>query len=150
MNGIIKRIGGLLAAALITVILGVTFQTQNVLGRLNNIGADVSLSERISMTVYDIQHLGSLYIIFVSIALAVAFLLGSLVYRFVKFGRAIIFMVAGGAAILVMLFAMKVQFFDVHIIAGARDGLGLGLQMLAGAIGGLIFAVMTQPKSNRS
>jgi len=124
--------------------LGITFQTQNVLARLGDIGADVSFGDRLSMTFYDIQHLGSLYIIFISIALAVAFLLGGLVYRFAKFGRPIIYMVAGGVAILVMLFAMKAQFFDVHIIAGARDAFGLGLQMLAGAIGGLIFARITK------
>ena len=100
------------------------------------------------MTIYDIQHLGSLYIIFVSIALAVAFLLGGLVYRFAKFGRPIIYMVAGGTAILVMLFAMKAQFFDVHIIAGARDSFGLGLQMLAGAMGGLFFAWMTGSRND--
>ena len=150
MNGIIKCIGGWVAAAFSTVLLGITFQTQNVLSRLGDIGADVSLSERISMTVYDIQHLGSLYIIFVSIALAVAFLLGGLIYRFTKFGRAIIFIVAGGAAILTMLFIMKSVFFDIHLIAGARNAFGISLQMLAGAMGGLIFAVMTQPKSNRS
>jgi len=144
MDGIIKRIGGWLAAALTTVILGITFQTQNVLARLGDIGADVSFGDRLSMTFYDIQHLGSLYIIFISIALAVAFLLGGLVYRFAKFGRPIIYMVAGGVAILVMLFAMKAQFFDVHIIAGARDAFGLGLQMLAGAIGGLVFARITK------
>jgi hypothetical protein len=147
MTGIIKRIGGWVAAALITVILGITFQTQNVLARLENIGADVSFVERLSMTLYDIQHLGSLYIIFVSIALAVAFLLGGLVYRFAKFGRPIIYMVAGGAAILVMLFAMKVAFFDVHLIAGARDAFGIGLQMLAGAIGGFVFAKISRSRT---
>jgi len=148
MNGIFKRIGGWVAAALSTVFLGITFQTQNVLGRLDNIGADISFGDRLSMTIYDIQHLGSLYIIFVSIALAVAFLLGGLVYRFAKFGRPIIYMVAGGTAILVMLFAMKAQFFDVHIIAGARDSFGLGLQMLAGAMGGLFFAWMTGSRND--
>lgn len=148
MDGIFKRIGGWVAAALTTVILGITFQTQNVLARLDNIGADVSFGERLSMTLYDIQHLGSLYIIFVSIALAVAFLLGGLVYRLAKFGRPIVYMVAGGTAILVMLFTMKAAFFDVHLIAGARDGFGLGLQMLAGAIGGLIFAWISKTVDN--
>jgi len=146
MDGIIKRIGGWVAAALTTVILGITFQTQNVLARLENIGADVSFGERLSMTLYDIQHLGSLYMIFISIALAIAFCLGGLVYRFAKFGRQIVYVVSGGVAILVMLFAMKAQFFDVHIIAGARDAFGLVLQVLAGAIGGLVFALTTRSK----
>lgn len=146
MDGIIKRIGGWLAAVLTTVILGVCLQTQNVLARLENIGADVGFADRVSMTFYDIFRLGSLYIIFVSMALAVAFLLGGLVYHFAKFGRPIVYVVAGATAILVMLFAMKMRFFDVHLIAGARDGFGIGLQMLAGAIGGFAFAWITKPK----
>jgi len=47
-------------------------------------------------------------------------------------------------AMLVMLFAMKQAFFDVHLIAGARDGAGIGLQMLAGGIGGWVFAKISQ------
>jgi len=59
-------------------------------------------------------------------------------------------MVAGAVAILVMLFAMKAKFFDIHIIAGARDGLGISLQMLAGAIGGFVFAKISRAKISRA
>lgn len=140
MDGIIKRVGGWFAAVLTTVILGVALQTQNVLARLDNIGADISLMERVSMTFYDLRYLGSLYIIFIGIALAFAFLVGGLIFHFAKFGRPVVYACAGAAAMVVMLFGMKEAFFDVHLIAGARDGLGIGLQMLAGAAGGFIFA----------
>lgn len=129
-----------LLAVLTTVIFGVALQTQNVIARLGGIGADISLGERLSMTGYDIVHLGSLYGIFIAIAFIVAFLAGGLVFHFTKFGRPVIYAVAGAVAILVMLFAMKAQFFDIHIIAGARDGLGIAMQMLAGAAGGFVFA----------
>ncbi len=148
MNGIIKRIGGWLAAALLTVVLGVMFQSQNVIARLNNIGADIGFSDRLSMTGYDIFYLGKPYALFIGIALAIAFLAAGLVFRIAKFGRPLIYIVAGATAMLAMLFAMKEVFFDVHLIAGARDGLGIGLQMLAGGIGGWIFAKVSQrPKS---
>ncbi|MEP3655943.1 MAG: hypothetical protein ABJO36_13700 [Litorimonas sp.] len=150
MDGIFKRIGGWFAGVLTAVVLGVIFQTQNVLARLDDIGADVGFAERLSMTLYDLQHLGSLYIIFVSIALAIAFLVGGLVYRFAKFGRPIVYCVAGAVAILVMLFAMKANFFDIHIIAGARDAFGISLQMLAGAIGGFVFARISRPNKKAS
>jgi len=146
MNGIIKRIGGWIAAALTTVIIGVAFQTQNVLARLNGIGADVGLADRLSMTGYDIFYLGKPYFVFIGIALAIAFLAGGLVYRLAKFGRPMIYTVAGAIAILVLLFAMKTQFFGTHIIAGARDGIGISLQMLAGALGGFVFATVSRPK----
>jgi len=146
MDGIFKRIGGWLAAVATTVILGVVFQTQNVLARLENIGADVSFGERLSMTAYDILYLGQPLFMFIGIALAVAFLAGGLLHHLVKFGRPVIYAVAGGFALVVMLFGMKEAFFDVHLIAGARDTFGIGLQMLAGAIGGLVFAKVSGSK----
>lgn len=146
MDGFIKRIGGWLAAVVTTVFLAVTFQTQNVLARLDNIGADVSLGERLSMTAYDVIYLGQPLLLFIGIALAVAFLTSGLLHHFVKFGRPIIYAVAGAVALLVMLFGMKEAFFDVHLIAGARDSFGIGLQMLAGAIGGLVFARVSRTK----
>ena len=141
---VLKRIGSWLAAVIIAVILGVTLQTQNIIARLGNLGADIGLSERLSMTAYDIVHLGSLYGIFIAIALGVAFLASGFLFRFTKFGRSIIYPVAGGLAILVMLLLMKRAFFDVHIIAGARDSFGIALQILAGATGGWIFAHLTR------
>ena len=62
-----------MAAVLTTVILGVSLQTQNVLARLEGIGADIGVADRLSMTVYDLQYLGSRYVIFVGIALTLAF-----------------------------------------------------------------------------
>jgi hypothetical protein len=147
MDGIFKRIGGWLAAVLTTVVLGVFFQTQNVLARLGDIGAEVGLIERVSMTLYDLRYLGSLYIIFVSMALAIAFLVGGLLFRVTKFGRAIIYSVAGAVGLLTMLFGMKEAFFDVHLIAGARDAFGISLQMLAGAIGGFVFSKVSRSQN---
>ena len=46
-----------------------------------------------------------------------------------------------------MLLGMKEAFFDIHMISGARDGLGIGLQMLAGAIGGFVFSKITKAKA---
>jgi len=140
MDRIIKCALGWAAAVITTVMVGVILQTQNVLAKLGGIGADIGLAERLSMTFYDLRYLGSLYLIFVAIAFLVAFLVGGLVFRLAKFGRPIIYAVAGAVAILVMLFSMKQAFFDIHMIAGARDTFGIGLQMLAGAIGGLVFS----------
>jgi hypothetical protein len=147
MDGIFKRIGGWLAAVLTTVVLGVFFQTQNVLARLGDIGAEVGLIERVSMTLYDLRYLGSLYIIFVSMALAIAFLVGGLLFRVTKFGRAIIYSVAGAVGLLTMLFGMKQAFFDIHMIAGARDAFGISLQMLAGAVGGFVFSKVSRSQN---
>ena len=127
-------------AVLVTTILAVFFQTQNIIARLNKLGGDIQLSDRLSMTLYDMFHLGSAYGIFIAIALAIAFCAGGVVFKVAKFGRKLIYFCAGMCAIFVMLFLMKNVFFGIDLIAGARDMMGLGLQMFAGAIGGLIFA----------
>lgn len=138
---------GWVLGAVTTTAVGVMLQTQNVIARLNDIGADVGIGQRLSMTLYDLIYLGSLYIIFVSLGTLVAYLLGLIVYRIAGFGRPVVFAVAGAVAILVMLMLMKQAFFGVHLIAGARDGLGIGLQMVAGAMGGVMFARMTARKA---
>ena len=132
-----------LAGAIATTVLAVLLQTQAVIARLNGIGADIGLGERLAMSGYDVFRLGSFYIIFITLGMLVAYLAGLLVYRLAGFGRMIIFAVAGAVAMLVMLLAMKQAFFGIHMIAGARDGFGIGLQMVAGAVGGLVFAMIT-------
>ena len=49
-----------------------------------------------------------------------------------------------------MLLLMKDAFFDVPIIAGARDSFGLALQTLAGIFGGFVFAVLTTKTPRRT
>lgn len=135
-------------AALIATGLGVIFQSQNVISRLVGIGAEINLSDRISMTLYDLQHLGSLYLVFVAAGAFVAYLVGLGVYRLAGFGRPIVFAVAGGVAMAVMLILMKEAFFGVQLIAGARDGAGFAFQILAGIVGGLVFAGLSRSKPN--
>lgn len=145
MNKVVRFIIAWPIAVLVTLCLAVIFQTQNVIANLNDLGGNIGFGDRLSMTFYDLQHLGSLYGIFIALALLIAFLAGALVFKFAKFGRPVIYIMAGAIAIFVMLFAMKAQFFDIHIIAGAKDGFGIVLQMLAGAIGGFIFSKISRP-----
>ncbi len=136
-----------LIAGVFTILLGVSLQTQMVIAGLNELGANIGLSQSLSMTGYDLLYLSQMYGIFILIALFIAFFAGGLLHRFVKFGRPVIYAIAGGVAIFVMLFAMKQAFFGVHLISGASDGLGIGLQIIAGVIGGLLFARLSQKKS---
>jgi hypothetical protein len=82
-----KRIVFWLIACLIAIFIGVTSQTQFVLNRLISLGADISFSDRVSTSLYDLQHLGSTYGFFIAIALTLAFLAAGSIYRFVKFSR---------------------------------------------------------------
>ena len=139
---IIRWLGILIVSVTFTVILAVSIQTQRVIGGLEEIGASVPIGERIGMTAYDVMHLGSLFGIFVFIALFVAFLAAGFLCRFIKLSPPFVYSVAGAVAVIIMLMIMKRAFFDVHIIAGARDGIGIALQALCGALGGYIFALL--------
>lgn len=143
--GLTRFLAGWVVAVLFTTALACVLQTQNVLARLGNIGADIGFGDRLAMTGYDLFRFGSLYIIFIAIGLLIAFLVGLLVFHVARFGRPIVFAVAGGVAMAVMLFAMKNLFFGVQLVAGARDMTGFLMQILAGVIGGLIFAGLTRP-----
>lgn len=146
MKRFFKYVVSWLAAVITTGVLGVVLQTQNVISRLDGIGADINLGERLSMTAYDVIHLGGLYGIFIALALIIAFLAGGGVYRIAKFGRPVVYIVAGAIAMVVMLFAMQKVFFGVPLIAGARSGFGIAMQMLAGGMGGYMFARVSQTK----
>lgn len=132
-------LGPLFAAVIVTIITGVVFQTQRVISMMKGIGGEVSINERLSMTFYDLQHLGSLYGVFIFIALLIALTMALFLSK-AKPSLAPWFYIGSGAiALIVLLFAMKQVFFDIHIIAGARDGFGQVLQMIAGALGGFVF-----------
>ena len=133
-------------SAIVTTLIASIISTQRVLSSLNDLGAGTPLSDRISMTLYDAQHFGSMYGIFVLLGLLVAFLVGGdLGNRFPKL-RLYLLIGAGMVAIYVMLYLMRQVFFGVPIVAGARDGLGLFLQMIAGGVGGFVFYLLTKSK----
>ncbi|MCF6220392.1 MAG: hypothetical protein L3J65_04705 [Robiginitomaculum sp.] len=133
-------------SVLIATLLATLFSTQFVIAGLEGVGAKVGLGDRLDMTLYDLGHLGLLYGIFIFIGLLIAFTAAGLVHHFAKTKRPLIYVVAGMACFVVMLYLMQAVFFGVPIIAGARSGLGLTFQALAGGLAGYVFARMTGRK----
>ncbi len=137
----------LMASILVTTALGMVFSTQRVISLLRNIGGDISFSDRLTMTGFDLIHFGSVFIIFISIALTVALTLALFLSRKFPKLRRWIFIGAGMVALFIMLFLMKKTFFDIQIVAGARDSFGFFLQIMAGGIGGYVFHRLNQRSS---
>lgn len=133
-------------ATVLTTALASIFSTQMILAKLINIGADVNLSQRLSMTVYDMMHFGSLYGLFIFIAFIIAFLTSHFITQSFNTPRRLTYILAGGVAIAVMLWLMKQVFFGVPIVGGARDTTGLILQILAGMMGGAFYETFSRPK----
>jgi len=147
---ILKRILVFIVAVFATVTIASIISTNRVINSLGSLGAQSSFYDRLSMSFYDLTHFGSLYGVFIFLAFAIAFLAAWGVFKIAGFGRIIAYSIAGATAMFVMLWAMEQVFFGVPIVAGARDGLGLFFQVLAGGIGGFIFAKLTSPKSAKA
>lgn len=131
-------------ASVVTAALATTLSTQFVIAALADIGANVDFAKRLSMTWADLRGLAPLYFVFLGLGLVIAFLAAGGLYRLVKKLRSVIFIVAGAVAVAVTLILMEKVFFDVPLIAGARSGFGFFMQMIAGAVGGFVFARLTQ------
>lgn len=131
-----------LVSWLLTFTLASLFHSQYVVNQLVNVGIVVSLSDRINLTVDDWLGLLPTYGAIIAIALAIAFLVTAKLSKKVKQYSMALFIAAGITAFAVVLVAIE-SIMNIHIIAGAR-GWGFYLQLLAGALGGLLFALLTK------
>lgn len=109
-------------------------------------GAAVALplGDRVSWFVHDLLGMAPLFGALSGVALLVAFLVGTLMARFTGL-RLVVLAVAGAVAIFVLFTVMKMTLGTVGVF-GARGTLGLGLQMAAGLISGLVFAMLSRPR----
>ncbi len=131
-----------LVSWLFTFTLASLFHSQYVVNQLVDVGVLVSLSDRINLTLDDWLGLLPTYGAIIAIALAIAFFaVVLLVKKFEKYSM-VLFVASGITAFAVVLVAIE-SIMNIHIIAGAR-GWGFYLQLLAGALGGLLFALLTK------
>ncbi|XQF91953.1 hypothetical protein ACOBV9_09950 [Pseudoalteromonas espejiana] len=130
-----------LVSWLLTFTLASLFHSQYVVNQLVNVGVVVSLSDRINLTLDDWLGLLPTYGAIIAIALAIAFLVTEKLTKKVKQYSMALFIAAGITSLAVVLIAIE-SIMNIHIIAGAR-GWGFYMQLLAGATGGLLFAVLT-------
>lgn len=143
---VLKFMAYVILSALITAGIGSALSSWRVMAALKSLGAPIDSGQAAQMIAYDLQHFATLYAVFIVLAFIVAFAVSGVVHRRLRFARPLIFAISGAFAIAVMLYLMKQVFFGVPIIAGARDQTGLALQILAGGLGGLVFAALTKPK----
>ncbi len=130
-----RWIVALLIAALGTYVVGVVINSQFVMNAHN---VPISFGDRLNMTAFDVSNM-LLYFVVILVALLLGFLIATLVKRLLPGLSRFAFPVAGAAAIGVTLGLMYLQFQTVPI-SGARSALGFLSQVLAGGVGGWIFA----------
>lgn len=131
-----------LVSWLFTFTLASLFHSQYVVNQLVDVGVVVSLSDRINLTLDDWLGLFPTYGAIIAIALAIAFFVVLLLAKKLEKYSMVLFVASGITAFAVVLLAIE-SIMNIHIIAGAR-GWGFYLQLLAGALGGLLFALLTK------
>jgi hypothetical protein len=139
MKRLVRRFLALILAALGTYVVAVLLNSQFVIAAHN---VPVSIGDRLSMTAFDVSNMW-LYFVIILVALLLGFLIAGLVKRFLPGLSRFAFPIAGAAAIGATLGLMYIQFQTVPI-SGARSTLGFLSQMLAGGVGGWIFATFTR------
>ena len=131
-----------LVSWLLTFSFASLFHSQYVVNQLVNVGVVVSLSDRINLTLDDWVGLLPTYGAIIAVALAIAFLVTVQLNKKVQKYSTLLFVFAGIVAFAIVLIAIE-SIMNIHIIAGAR-GWGFYAQLLAGAMGGFVFAKLTK------
>lgn len=127
-----------LAAAIATAVSASLLQTQMVLFELTKLDIKISLSERIYMSWQDLLGLIPPFGAVIAIGLALGFGISKLIMRYTPFKSSLLYVLAGGAVMAVILLAMQ-PVLGVTLIAGARSSIGIVLQIVAGLLGGFCF-----------
>ena len=139
----VRWIGALIIASLGTYVVAVIANAQFVIGAHN---VPVSFGDRLNMTAFDVSNMW-LYLVIILIALLLGFAIAALVKRFLPSLAGVAYPIAGAAALGMVLGLMYIQFQTIPI-SGARGAFGFASQVIAGGIGGWIFArVLGAPKT---
>lgn len=141
----LRRIVAYFAATATTAVLGCIASTHFVLRGLTELGVSIDFGDRLYAFGHDVLGMGPMLGVLVAVCFLIAYPVAALVVRFLPSLRTAGYMAAGAVAIFVALYAMETALATVPI-AGARTPLGLAAQGVAGAAGGLVFALLSRSR----
>lgn len=130
-------------AVIVAAGLATISSTLVVLQDLRRVGAEIPLDAGLSAVSRDLAGFAPLYAVLIAIGFAIAFVAAAVAVRLTRLPRVVVFVVAGGVCLAVMLMLMEQVFFGVPVVAGARSAFGFALQMGAGALAALLYVSLT-------
>lgn len=141
-----------LVAILMTYITASLFQSLSVLAGLQKAGAEISANWWIHTLWYDLKNLafGGKYVSYgvtVIIGFAIAMSTATLVRKLSGLSGILVYPLAGATAMATQLYIINTNFFDLTLFSGTRGLTGFILQLLAGALGGAVFAWVSKQRS---
>jgi hypothetical protein len=108
---------------------------------LDALGVPVTVMDRLTAAGRDIVGAGPLLLMFIAPALLVTMLIAGFALHSATFRRFLVYSLAGAGAVLLVLGALAIA-FPMPVLAAARTVAGAQMLVLAGAIGGLLYAVL--------
>ncbi len=139
---IAKTVIAFIAAVAVAYSLASVFYTMRTLAAHSAVGIQYTQAQQIETYLANFTGLW-IYGALIAIALLAGFVVAFAVKKLLPALAPVAYPVAGGAAIYVLLTLVETQLGGgAGIIGGARTGLGVALQCLAGLAGGLVFAVL--------
>lgn len=148
MQFLTRTLPSFLVSWLLTFTLASLFHSQYVVNQLVNVGVVVGFNDRVDLTFEDWLGLLPTYGAIIAIALSFAFLVTWFIAKKLKNQGVQLFVIAGVVAFATALIAIE-SIMNITIIAGAR-GWGFYAQLLAGAVGGYVFAKLAKVHSSQA
>ncbi len=146
-----KTVLSFLAAVVTTYLLAVLAYTQLNLGSLVEMGVEVGAGDRLQAGLHDLGGMAGVYLPVIAVALLLGFLIARLVLIWVPQLRALGYVSAGFVGILAVdILLGSVVASGTHPLAVTRTFIGLMSQCVAGAAGGYVFSLLTDPDPRRS
>ncbi len=139
--GKIRLVVAFVVAVAVTAVLAVMLHSQFVMAGLRGLGAEIGGAETLRVTGHDVIGMAPAYSLFISGALLPGFVITALVRRWLTLTARVSYAIGGAAAIGLMMVIMR-EILGITVVAGARTPAGFAAQCAAGAIGGLVFALL--------
>lgn len=138
-----------IAAVATAFVAASIFYTQQILAKQAEIGADYTPAQQIDTYAANLVGLAPAYGVVLAIALLAGFIIAAIVKRILKPLAPIAYPLAGAAAVFTALYLIEnvMAAGGAGAFGGARGPLGLSLQCLAGAAGGLVFAFLSRRRA---
>ena len=138
-----RKLGVYLAAVAVTYMLASTTATQSVVSSLQGMGIELSLAERLGMTVRDLVGMAGMFLPLIAFGFLIAFLVTALICHWWDRWRTPLYVLAGAVAIAAIHVALNLA-FQITPVAIARSTSGLLVQAVAGAVGGYTYALLSR------
>jgi hypothetical protein len=138
----IRVLKAIIPAVLLAYALASILSTQTILAAVQAMGLEVSAGVRLSTTVQDMMGMIPSYLPLILVAFIIGLPVAAGLSRLLPNQRALLFTLAGFAAVVALHLIMKAA-LGITGIAATRTLTGLLFQGLAGAVGGYCYCLLS-------